>query len=220
MKQIVFILSMLFCTVSVANPQLDIVDHCGTLTKATQEAYNLTKNDGTIYTIISSEDLSINELNRFPNGTRKCVRAYADQADLTLLMLFDYWDYVNRESVVNCVVTKIVDDNVFEEGLSKHEYPNVYLEKVVESDDPETSLGLELSIGAMQNYEEADGDVLKVENTSNEVIVTGQYKDESEIVKIVMQKSYTQVRTKKAVKKYRKADLFYKDGLVAKLKCD
>ncbi len=221
MKKIVLVLTVLFCTNSFAKSvELDLVDNCGTLRKVSEEASSLTMKDGTVYTVISGEETGIDKIQQFPDGTRQCIRAYVNQVEPQILMLFDYWDYVIREYVIDCKVSKIIDDNVFEEGLSVDEYPEVYLQRVIESDDKDSPLGLELRIGAMQSYEEADGDVIKTEITPREVKVLAQYKDETGKVEIVMKKDYTKVRTKKGIKKYRKAELSVDGDLVAKLKCD
>jgi len=53
----------------------------------------------------------------------------------------------------SCKVLKVVDDNVFEEGLSTHEYPDI--------DVTRTTKGLEVSVGAMRDWEQANGDYVR-----------------------------------------------------------
>lgn len=59
------------------------------------------------------------------------------------------------KTVVDCQAVKIVNDRVFEEGLSTHEYPSVYIEA-----DSNGQL-VSASVGANIDYERKSGDVVR-----------------------------------------------------------
>jgi hypothetical protein len=63
-----------------------------------------------------------------------------------------------KKTVVDCKVAKLIDDNIFEEGLSRHEYPEVYIEA-------NTSGALvSASVGAMIDYDVTVGDTINKES--------------------------------------------------------
>ncbi len=73
----------------------------------------------------------------------------------------------------NCKVVKVVDDNVFEEGLSTYEYPDI--------DVVRTSKGLEVSVGANRDWEQAAGDfIFSVQNVNGNAKYQFHYKGSSE----------------------------------------
>lgn len=71
--------------------------------------------------------------------------------------------------IVDCRVAKIYDDNVFEEGLSTHEYPDVALSK--------TGKDLVLSLGAMRNYQTKTGDAVSYHHKASQLVVHAAYKN-------------------------------------------
>lgn len=72
-------------------------------------------------------------------------------------------------TVLNCRVTKIYNDNIFEESLSTDEYPEVYLDQ--EGRD------FELMLGSTGTYRSVDGDKISVSRIGAKLFVTAQYKD-------------------------------------------
>jgi hypothetical protein len=71
--------------------------------------------------------------------------------------------------VLDCRVAKVYDDNVFEEGLSTDEYPDVDLGY--------EGRNLILSIGSMQNYETKAGDTVEYQTSGDQLRVFAKYRD-------------------------------------------
>jgi hypothetical protein len=78
------------------------------------------------------------------------------------------------ESLEDCRVVKVTDDNVFEEGLSTHEYPDI---DVVREDSGK----LYVSVGAMLDWEQANGDKITIKrDQSGKTTYTFRRKGSSE----------------------------------------
>lgn len=126
-----------------------------------------------------------------------------------LLMALPAWA-ADSDYVIDCVVSRVVDDNVFEEGLSVDEYPDVYVKNVIESDDMDEN-GLSVRVGSMQAYRDQQGDTVSVSRTGGRVTVRARYQGENDEVKITR----TNVRRGRGYIGY----LDYNGSLVAYLKC-
>ena len=61
-----------------------------------------------------------------------------------------------------CVVTKVLDENYYEEGLSLEEYPDVMFEE-------DKTDGKILTVGAM-SYRESDGDQIEYKQSANKAV--------------------------------------------------
>ncbi|MDZ4663210.1 MAG: hypothetical protein SGJ18_16490 [Pseudomonadota bacterium] len=79
---------------------------------------------------------------------------------------------------LDCRAAKILNDNVFEEGLSTHEYPDVYLFQ--------EGSNLNFSVGAMQDYDTADGAVVEVKKRGAKTVIKANYKGEKDSVVITV----------------------------------
>ena len=72
----------------------------------------------------------------------------------SLLLLLPVSSMAASRTLAECRVVKVIDDNVFEEGLSTHEYPDI--------DVTETSKGYEVSVGVMLDWEQTKGDHISI----------------------------------------------------------
>ncbi len=86
--------------------------------------------------------------------------------------------------LVDCRVAKIYDDNVFEEGLSTHEYPEVDL--------TQNAKNLSLSVGSMQNYETKNGDSVSYKKQGGKILIEAKYKDSEDLVFIEVTNNKTE----------------------------
>lgn len=174
-----------------ADEDLDLIDICGKLTHKSgySEVVGFDREDAQKterkFKIMNSEagdDMSVEELQkRIPDGGRQCVRGW--KKNDTTILLYDFFSFQNEENIIDCVVNRVVDDSVFEEGLSRDEYPNVSVTRVTDSDEQE-DLGLSVSIGAMRNYRDTKGDTITVSPTPGRVTVRAKYQDGGYDVKI------------------------------------
>lgn len=222
MKHGILALGLLLGLCSVAHAEQDLVDNCGTLTRVEKDFYTLKSDIGYTYGLVSSEDTSTTVFRKFPDTFRRCIRAYTIEDKPSILELLDHWPYQRSEYLMKCEVSEIVDDSVYEEGLSVHEYPEVEVENVVDSEDPGRPAELRVYIGSTIPYEEAEGDQIKVNNKSRkELIVTAAYKAEKfkNPIELRMDKKHVTVRKGKHTKKVRYAQLWRDGKIVADLSC-
>lgn len=92
---------------------------------------------------------------------------------LLVSFLFPALALAANQKLEDCRVVKVIDDNVFEEGLSTHEYPDI--------DVVRTGKGLEISVGAMRDWEQAAGDfVFSVQNVNGSARYQFRYKGSQE----------------------------------------
>lgn len=105
-------------------------------------------------------------------------------------------------SELDCKVVKVYNDNIFEEGLSTHEYPDVFVEQ---NDD-----SMHLSIGAMQTYSTDDGDFIKSDISGSKIKIIAQYSDQPSIV-------FIEINKRAAGKKTRRGKLSYKANSGSKI---
>lgn len=164
----------------------DLVDVCGTIEhgkgSSTITGFDRGRpNDPEqTYTVVPSEDPD-NSMDmefmqsRVKSGSRICIRGF--KKDEKTIWLFDFFGFRREETIISCDVRHVVDENVYEEGLSKGEYPNVSVMRYSESDDVKEN-GLDVSIGANRNYVESRGDKIQVSRSADRVSVTAEYADE------------------------------------------
>ena len=74
------------------------------------------------------------------------------------------------QRLIDCQVAKMIDEGVFEEGLSREEYPRVSLNFKNELS--------ELNVGAMKTYEQKNGDIVRVFQTEHIISAYGKYSGE------------------------------------------
>lgn len=78
-----------------------------------------------------------------------------------------------RTEIVDCQVAKMIDDGEFEEGLSRHEYPDVSVTRIVSGKKEWT----ELHFGSMRTMSTKKGDLILQAKSPLRTVFVGNYKD-------------------------------------------
>ncbi len=82
--------------------------------------------------------------------------------------------------IVSCRVAKVYNDNIFEEGLSVREYPEVSLYQ--------SGRNFELKLGMMQRYSTKTGGYVALNTAGPKVMIAASYKGETATVFIQINK--------------------------------